>query len=256
MKVSVHAVVLRFKDPTFEGSPEVRLVSNVVIQSTTLQWKVSSHLKDTRFKNEEEDYVIVYKMCSWDSVKMEGVSLSNTGQDKLRLVSQETFVRLALKRRISDCSVVHSRVSIHLGDLLCILTQSQLRATSLLIQRLTESSLHMEEEEEEKKALSNTKNHPKAQKQSTPHHAHPSIPATPIQAYQDGKLNLSPYLVIQDSFHLKCGKIDLHLDDDFVEQAHQNAGRMNIVFERVMLMCIRTRQRGLGTTTRTGPTTY
>ena len=63
----------------------------------------------------------------------------------------------------------------------------------------------------------------------------PPLDPTPIQAYQDGKLNLSPYLVIQDSFHLKCGKIDLHLDDDLVEQAHQNAGRMNIVFERVML---------------------
>eukprot|EP00731_Ephydatia_muelleri_P006094 Em0003g342a len=216
MKVSIHAVVLRFKDPTFEGSLEV---SNVVIQSTTPQWKVSSHLKDTRFKNEEEDYVIVYKMCSWDSVKMEGVSLPNTGQDKLRLVSQETFVRLALKRRISDCSVVHSRVSIHLGDLLCILTQSQLRATSLLIQRLTESSLHMEEEEEEeekegKKASSNTKNHPKAQKQSTPH---PSIPATPhpgLPGWQAQPLPLPGHPGLLPP---------------------QNAGRMNIVFERVML---------------------
>lgn len=95
-----------------------------------------------RYKNSDEDSVIIYKLCSWSSLKVEGWSTaSKSTHSHLRLIAGETQIRIAFKRRISTSSILHTRFSVHFGDIIWIVTQSQLRAVSRLVQSLMDSAV-------------------------------------------------------------------------------------------------------------------
>lgn len=235
-----------------------------------------------RYKNMDEGTVIIYKMCSWNNLKLEGWSMDAPVEDsgmqptQLRLIAGETKIRVALKRRIADCSVVHTRVSVHLGDIVWILSQSQLRAASKLVQSLMEAAVASakrtrEEAEsasqasdspcpspdlsEQRRRGSSTRPNPAATQTKSPGKAHLKPPRSPtgsrkpsskgkltmkemmyqntLREYQDGKKNLPPYEVVQDSFHLRTGKVHLQFCDDM------NVGKdgVNVEGSLKMLLC-------------------
>ena len=152
MRVNIGAIQVRFRDPTFEADLDI---SGIVIQSTTPEWTPASVLAHTRRKNTDEDSIIIYKMCSFNSLKISGravVKATNTDASQsvqIKLITTETKIRVALKRRIADCTVMHTRVSVHLGDLVWIVSQSQLRAISRLAQSLAAAAVRMAQRERE-----------------------------------------------------------------------------------------------------------
>ena len=75
MKVEVRLIVVNFHDPAYSARLEI---SDIVIQSTTPEWRPAT-LALTRYKNEHEDSVIIYKMCSIGNIKLEGWSLEEGG---------------------------------------------------------------------------------------------------------------------------------------------------------------------------------
>ena len=81
-------------------------------------------------------------------MKIEGWSTGNSsGADSvlpgavLRMIANETKIRIAFKRNMSDSSLMHTRISVRLGDVIWILTQTQLRALSRLIQTLMDAAV-------------------------------------------------------------------------------------------------------------------
>ena len=214
-------------------------------------------------------------MCSWSGVKIEGWSTTPTtttssssgsgGRSSsnevlpgavLRMIANETKIRIAFKRNMSDSSLMCTRIAVHLGDVIWILTQSQLRALSRLVQTLMDaavksaqrmreerekesegstssleslasvsgdtpfshklSSHSQEQQRQQQKAKKNRKVSSKKRSQALT--ANEQLVKQRISDYRDGKLNIPKYEVIQNSFHLRSGKIDLQLCNDVVKE--------------------------------------
>ena len=200
-------------------------------------------------------------MCTWGGVKIEGWSTQSAeggASDNgltgavLRMIANETKIRVAFKRNISDSSLMHTRISVHLGDIIWILTQSQLRALSRLVQTLMDAAVRTaqrtrEEKEKEsegsassmesivsapgdtplghklshreqqkhKKEKKNSKMSTSAKKKLT---ATEELIRKRTTDYRDGKKSIPKHEVIQDSFHLRSGKIDLQLCNDVIRE--------------------------------------
>lgn len=239
MKIEIRSILVNFSNPIFQGRLEM---SDVLIQSTTPEWKKAA-LPHCRYKNEDEGSVIIYKMCTWTSLKVEGwevVAGSSAAKKskelaQLRLITNETKIRVALKRCTSDCRIMYMRVSVHLGDLLWVLTQSQLKATSMLVQSLIEAALKWAQKEQEAMRGSQESvdsvgrasgGQPEEEKEEKVKQSHRSkkgggkdmVKEAKLRHlewdYQEGKQNLPANEVIQDSFHVKTGTVDLQLCDD------------------------------------------
>ena len=238
MRVEIRSIIVRFHDPTFSAQLEM---TDIVIQSTTPAWKPAS-LPHTRMKNAEEESIIIYKMCSWTNLKVEAQSTVKSLQDnrfvptQLRLIAGETRILVALKRRIADCAVLYTRISVHLGDVVWIVSQSQLRAVSKLVQSFLDAAVKTAQKDRENRegsdspeasprvvrkgvqkkggALENSKegggSSRRRPKVTQKERAFQQI----MVDFREGKRNLPTYEVIQDSFHLRTGKVDLQLCDD------------------------------------------
>lgn len=222
-----------------------------------------------RRKIPDEDSVVTFKMCSWSGVKIEGWSpdSNKSGQTGsagsstslagavLRMIANETKIRIAFKRNMSDSSLMHTRISVHLGDLIWILTQSQLRALSRLVQTLMDAAVKVaqrtrEEREKESEEGSTSslesivsapgdtptshklshqeqrqhREQEKKNRKSTSKRKAKKLSAAEaaiqerVEKYRDGTLSIPRYEVIQNSFHLRSGKIDLQLCNDVVKE--------------------------------------
>lgn len=229
---------------------------------------------------DDEDSVINYKLCTWSSLKIEGwstVGEKQTSQNQLRLIVGATSIRIVFKRRVSDSSLMYSRISMHLGelydvaivmvsivmfcvlcngtgDLLWILTQSQLRAVSRLVQSLMDAAVRTQQlkrigsedggtdsdqesvdsfdsvssSNDRGKPISNnkagnTKGKTKKTRSSRSSQRHEKVLSERMKEYMDGRRNLPSHEVIQSSFHLKTGKADLQLCDDTASNGVQGS---------------------------------
>ena len=119
----------------------------------------------------------------------------------------------------------------YVGDLIWILTQSQLRAVSRLMQSLMDAAVrtHKEQAEQEDsdsegsidsvssergtQKTGNQQQQKKKRKSKSSSRRDKGVKER-IAQYQDGKLNLPSYEVIQNTFHFKTGKMDLQFCDD------------------------------------------
>ena len=257
MKIEIRSIVINFHDPTYRVRMEI---TDVVIQSTTPQWQPAT-LAHTRYMVPEEDAVIIYKMGNIGSIKIEGWSvggragreLSPTDDDessrvKLRLIAGETNIRFTLKRHMENCRVLHTRVVVRLGDVMWILSQSQLQAVSRLIQTLMSAAVRMAQKQREKnEALlgddtesisgesvmseegsvrgaeggwGSKSSQKKSDKKGKGHKKKAGLSQKEwevknrIQDYRSGRRNIPAHEIIQDSVHIQTGKIDLQFCDD------------------------------------------
>ena len=128
----------------------------------------------------------------------------------------------------------------YLGDVVWILSQSQLRAASRLVQSLMAAAVKTAQRKREEASKESTDGSappspdlserrkskishlPKQTSKSKRKQHERSKDPSPneraylqkISQYRQGMMNLPAYEIIQDSFHLKTGKIDLQLCDD------------------------------------------
>lgn len=136
-----------------------------------------------------------------------------------------------------DASILYT------GDLIWILTQSQLRAVSRLVQSLMDAAVRTQQlkrvedggtdsDTESVDSLdsissTNDRSRPSANDKSSSSKAkskksnssrssqrREKLISGRMKEYMDGRRNLPSHEVIQNSFHLKTGKVDLQLCDD------------------------------------------
>lgn len=249
MKIEIKLITVEFDDPIFKLHLSMH---DIIIESKTPKWENAKSLSDTRIKNEEEDYVILYKEIKLASMRISGESaqaLSSVDQGmQLKLVMSETSIRVAYKRRISTSAVMYLRFVLRLGDMVLILTQSQLKGVSLLIQSVIRRGLdsyHKQKkrkqeeknrtvENEQKQNVSQRGSDKKAKRTSPPKKNVAVVDAsTPketilalrekyraekleekLKEYQDGRQSLPVFEVVQNSFHIRSGRLDIQFCDD------------------------------------------
>lgn len=222
-------------------------------------------------------------MASWTSLKLEGWSTSDPNSQaehhnsRIRLLSQDSKIKIAFKRNLVNSSIMATKISVILGDLIWILTQSQLRAVSKLVQSLMQAAvkaaqvarLEQEKLDSDRESVDSMEStistqssefggarpkqkSEKKKKQSKSSSEKSSMSAASqrtvkqrISDYREGIQPIPEYEVIQDSFHFCSGKIELQLCDD-TEESHTAQGSMLLQLCQLVVDVYADQQAGAG----------
>lgn len=203
MTVAVNTVLVTFRSPAFVASLQI---SRIMVESKSPQWN-RADLRATRIKEPEKGQLLIFKELEWQTVRIEARSTQDTNLTPLRLLTNQARCRIVIKKRISDCFVMGSRLLLILDDLLWVLTDSQLRAALHFLNSLSGLVQKATEVTRKKKAARKLEVLPEYQAQISQ------------QARKQGRESdisrlFSRYDVVETSYHFLSQHIDLHLCDD------------------------------------------
>ncbi|CAK9832841.1 UHRF1-binding protein 1-like [Anthophora retusa] len=202
--VAVNNVSVTFKSPAFIASVQI---NRIIVESKSATWQ-RCDLRTTRVKDPDRGQLLIFKELEWQTVRIEAQSTKDKNLMPFLLLTNQARCRITIKKRISDCFVMGSRLILILDDLLWVLTDSQLKAAlhfidslggliekATILERKTKAARKLEvlpEYQAQISQQSRTKN----QYSST---------ITKIFSKCD---------VIETSYHFLCQRIDLHLCDE------------------------------------------
>ncbi|XP_071104547.1 bridge-like lipid transfer protein family member 3B [Haliotis cracherodii] len=211
--VHVESVEVKLMSRAFHASLQLLRLR---VQSTTPNWQPSSDLRQTRIRDAEGGEILLFKEIEWQNMKVEANAMeSEIPQDfastPLRLLANQAKIRITMKKKLSDCSIISTRVMLLLDDILWVLTASQLKAAILysnslkeVIERSAQQSKKLAAEKLQKQGHSRTQSDQYRQQQQ--------------QQQQPTALTrgsaFAKYDVASTSYHLITSRIDLHLCDD------------------------------------------
>ncbi|XP_060701523.1 bridge-like lipid transfer protein family member 3A isoform X1 [Hemiscyllium ocellatum] len=208
MSIVVNSIVVKIEAKAFNTSFELWQLQGY---SVNPKWQ-QSDLRFTRITDPERGEVLTFKEINWQTLRIEADAIPGDQSiisTPLRLITNQSKIKLVLKRRVKDCNVVGSKLMFLLGDLLWVLTDSQLKAMIEYAQSLSEA---MENSATQRKRMA-----PDAQGTSG---SVPSVHQTRMQpASSSNSLNsISQYFDLYDvkesSYHSQISRLDLHICDD------------------------------------------
>ncbi|KAL3266104.1 hypothetical protein HHI36_010290 [Cryptolaemus montrouzieri] len=139
--VTVNHVNVLFNSPAFTATIQI---SRILLESKSPKWE-KADLRMTRLKDPNRGQLLIFKELEWQTLKIEAKSTKDINLTPLRLITNQATCRIVIKKRLSDCFVMGSRIVLILEDLLWVLTDSQLKAAlhfadslSGLIQKATQ----------------------------------------------------------------------------------------------------------------------
>ncbi|XP_051911842.1 UHRF1-binding protein 1-like isoform X3 [Hippocampus zosterae] len=213
MSLSINSIVIRISAKAFNASFEL---SQLQVYSVNNNWSVSD-LRFTRIPDPQRGELLTFKEISWQMIRIEADAIQGAEHDMLsapiRLITNQSKIRVTLKRRMKDCNVVASKLVLILDDLLWVLTDSQLKAMVQYAKSLSEA---MEKSAQQRKSLATegqaSSGPPSAQQ------AHAQTTTTTAAAAADQSATMaklfSDYDVCETSHHLQITHLDLHICDD------------------------------------------
>ncbi|KAK7486402.1 hypothetical protein BaRGS_00022326, partial [Batillaria attramentaria] len=209
--VHVNSVIVKMMSRTFSASLQL---SRVKVHSTTPTWGATNDLRTTRIRDTSRGEILVFKEIEWQTTRIEAAadeSLSKEALTPLRLIANQAKIRVVLKKRLSDCSIVSSRVILLLDDLLWVLTVMQLKAAILyanslkeVIERSARQSKRLAAEKLKRQGIMTGGGAQHAQQQRTQESTSTSAAAKLFTRFD----------VATTSYHLVTSRFDLHLCDD------------------------------------------
>ncbi|XP_061523827.1 UHRF1-binding protein 1-like isoform X3 [Phycodurus eques] len=209
MSLSINSIVIRISAKAFNASFEL---SQLQVYSVNTSWCVSN-LRFTRIQDPQRGELLTFKEISWQMIRIEADAIQSAEHDMLsapiRLITNQSKIRVTLKRRMKDCNVVASKLVLILDDLLWVLTDSQLKAMVQYAKSLSEA---MEKSAQQRKSLATeeqaSSGPPSAQQARTQ-----QTSTAAEQSATMAKL-FSDYDVCETSHHLQITHLDLHICDD------------------------------------------
>ncbi|XP_058062707.1 bridge-like lipid transfer protein family member 3B [Anopheles bellator] len=203
--IVVNTVNVNLKSPAFTASVQM---SRIRVESRTPKW-LPGDLRVTRLKDPVRGMTLIFKELSWQTVRIEASSTQDVSLTPLRLITNQARCRITIKKRLSDCSIVASRLVLILDDLLWVLTDSQLKAALHFVDSLTGLV----------KASTNVVQRVKAQRklETLPEYQaqlDQSKKAPDTQLLSAAQRYFNAYDVRETSYHFFSERIDLHLCDD------------------------------------------
>ncbi|XP_029709447.2 bridge-like lipid transfer protein family member 3B isoform X1 [Aedes albopictus] len=203
--IVVNTVNVNLKSPAFTASVQM---SRIRVESRTPKWLLGD-LRVTRLKDPNRGLILIFKELSWQTVRIEASSTQDQSLTPLRLLTNQARCRITIKKKLSDCSIVASRLVLILDDLLWVLTDSQLKAALHFVDSLTGLI----------KASTNVVQRAKAQRklETLPEYQAQLAQSSRIQDVQQltaAQRHFNIYDVRETSYHFFSQRIDLHLCDD------------------------------------------
>nr|XP_020455159.1 UHRF1-binding protein 1-like isoform X2 [Monopterus albus] len=235
MSLSINSIVIRISAKAFNASFEL---SQLQVYSVNTSWSISD-LRFTRIQDPQRGEILTFKEISWQMIRIEADAIQSAEHEMLsapiRLITNQSKIRVTLKRRIKDCNVVASKLILILDDLLWVLTDSQLKAMVQYAKSLSEA---MERSAQQRKSMATedqvSSAQPSAQQVRTQ-----QVSTAADQNATMAKL-FATYDVCETSHHLQITHLDLHIcDDNHVKDKAINkritGGAMQLSFSSITL---------------------
>ncbi|XP_073336410.1 bridge-like lipid transfer protein family member 3B isoform X2 [Pagrus major] len=235
MSLSINSIVIRISAKAFNASFEL---SQLQVYSVNTSWSISD-LRFTRIQDPQRGEILTFKEISWQMIRIEADAIQSAEHEMLsapiRLITNQSKIRVTLKRRIKDCNVVASKLILVLDDLLWVLTDSQLKAMVQYAKSLSEA---MEKSAQQRKSMATEDQEasapPSAQQVRTQ-----QASTAADQSATMAKL-FSAYDVCETSHHLQITHLDLHICDDIHAQdkvinRRITGGAMQLSFSSITL---------------------
>ncbi|XP_068573464.1 bridge-like lipid transfer protein family member 3B isoform X1 [Cebidichthys violaceus] len=235
MSLSINSIVIRISAKAFNASFEL---SQLQVYSVNTSWSISD-LRFTRIQDPQRGEILTFKEISWQMIRIEADAIQSAEHEMLsapiRLITNQSKIRVTLKRRIKDCNVVASKLILILDDLLWVLTDSQLKAMVQYAKSLSEA---MEKSAQQRKSMATedqvSSAPPSAQQVRTQ-----QASSAAEQSATMAKL-FSAYDVCETSHHLQITHLDLHICDDIhvkdkVSNKRITGGAMQLSFSSITL---------------------
>ncbi|EFN85936.1 UHRF1-binding protein 1-like isoform X2 [Harpegnathos saltator] len=202
--VAVNIVLVTFKSPAFIASVQM---NRIMVESKSATWQ-RCDLRTTRVKDPDRGQLLIFKELEWQTLRIEAQSTKDKNLTPLRLLTNQARCRITIKKRISDCFVMGSRLVIILDDLLWVLTDSQLKAALHFIDSLGGLIEKATILERKTKAARKLEVLPEYQAQISQQSRTKNQCNTTISKI------FTRYDVVETSYHFLSQRIDLHLCDD------------------------------------------
>ncbi|XP_052893682.1 bridge-like lipid transfer protein family member 3B [Anopheles moucheti] len=203
--IAVNTVNVNLKSPAFTASVQM---SRIRVESRTPKWLLGD-LRVTRLKDPTRGMILIFKELSWQTVRIEASSTQDLNLTPLRLLTNQARCRITIKKRLTDCSIVASRLVLILDDLLWVLTDSQLKAALHFVDSLTgliKASTNVVQRVKAQKKLETLPEYQAQLDQSK------KVPDTQQLSAAQRYFNI--YDMRETSYHFFSQRIDLHLCDD------------------------------------------
>ncbi|XP_072336605.1 bridge-like lipid transfer protein family member 3A [Scyliorhinus torazame] len=237
MSIVVNSIVVKVEAKAFNTSFELWQLHGY---SVNPKWQ-QSDLRFTRITDPERGEVLTFKEINWQTLRIEADAIPGDQSiisTPLRLITNQSKIKLVLKRRVKDCNVVGSKLMFLLDDLLWVLTDSQLKAMIEYAQSLSEA---MENSARQRKRMAPDTARTSGSMPSA-HHTR-----TQSTSSSNSSNSISQYFEMYDvkesSYHSHISRLDLHICDDgfSVEQGgskHRVAGgAIQLTFRNLSLDC-------------------
>ncbi|XP_056604961.1 UHRF1-binding protein 1-like isoform X1 [Triplophysa dalaica] len=210
ISLSINSIVIRISAKAFNASFEL---SQLQVYSVNTSWSTGD-LRYSRILDPARGEILTFKEVSWQMIRIEADAIQGTEHEvvsaPIRLITNQSKIRVTLKRRMKDCYVVASKLILILDDLLWVLTDSQLKAMVQYAKSLSEA---MEKSAAQRKSMGSdttqvTPAAPSAQQVRTQ-----QASATADQSASMARL-FNDFDVRETSHHLQITHLDLHICDD------------------------------------------
>uniref|UniRef100_A0AAX7VBG2 Chorein N-terminal domain-containing protein n=1 Tax=Astatotilapia calliptera TaxID=8154 RepID=A0AAX7VBG2_ASTCA len=209
ISLSINSIIIRISAKAFNASFEL---SQLQVYSVNTSWSIGD-LRFTRIQDPQKGEILTFKEISWQMIRIEADAIQSAEHEMLsapiRLITNQSKIRVTLKRRIKDCNVVASKLILILDDLLWVLTDTQLKAMVQYAKSLSEA---MEKSTQQRKSMATedqvSSPPPSAQQVRTQ-----QASSAADQSATMAKL-FSAYDVCETSHHLQITHLDLHICDD------------------------------------------
>ncbi|XP_033845315.1 UHRF1-binding protein 1-like isoform X3 [Periophthalmus magnuspinnatus] len=236
MSLSINSIVIRISAKAFNASFEL---SQLQVYSVNPSWSISD-LRFTRIQDPQRGEILSFKEISWQMIRIEADAIQSAEHEvisaPIRLITNQSKIRVTLKRRIKDCNVVASKLILILDDLLWVLTDSQLKAMVQYAKSLSEA---MEKSNQQRKSLATEDQVSSSTPPSTQQVRTQQTSSAADQSATMAKL-FSDFDVCETSHHLQIKHLDLHICDDIhaKDKAINNrvtGGAMQLSFSSITL---------------------
>ncbi|XP_039769959.1 UHRF1-binding protein 1-like isoform X2 [Ornithorhynchus anatinus] len=234
ISVSVNSIVIRIGAKAFNASFEL---SQLRIYSVNANWE-HGDLRFTRIQDPQRREVLTFKEINWQMIRIEADAIQSSNLEimsaPVRLITNQSKIRVTLKRRLKDCNVIATKLVLILDDLLWVLTDSQLKAMVQYAKSLSEA---IEKSTEQRKSMASEPMPSSTPAPSSQQVKTPQTSSTPDQNDAIVKL-FSEFDVKETSHHLVISHLDLHICDDIQAKEKEpnrriTGGAMQVSFSQL-----------------------
>ncbi|KAG8138008.1 hypothetical protein E2320_003948 [Naja naja] len=207
ISVSVNSIIIRIGAKAFNASFEL---SQLRIYSVNAKWE-HDDLRFTRLQESQRGEVLTFKEINWQMIRIEADAIQSCQHEimsaPVRLITNQSKIRIILKRRLKDCNVVASKLILILDDLLWVLTDSQLKAMVQYAKSLSEA---IEKSAEQRKSLASE---PMQSSMSSYNSQEMKTQQSSAASDQNDAIVrlFNDFDVKETSYHLAISHLDLHI---------------------------------------------